>query len=123
MNYKVVVSYDGTNFHGWAKQANVVTVQQEIEKCLSQFFNTSILIQGSGRTDAHVHAIGQVFNFHAKTQIKPKVLLKALNETICPGIHFQSISVVDGLFHARFGAISKTYHYIIELNHFDLFRQ
>lgn len=122
INYKVVVGYDGTLFHGWAKQKNVRTVQQEIEELLFKIFNERITIFGSGRTDAYVHAIGQVFSFKVKNNnLKPEKILEILNVIKPSDISFKSIKKVSNNFHARFSSKLKIYEYIINLNKENVF--
>mgnify|MGYP001082133978 CR=1 FL=1 len=114
MNYRAVVRYNGRRYFGWQKQINEITIQGEIEKRLSTIFNEEIIIHGSGRTDAKVHAHGQVFNF--KAPLFPVRKLKyALNRMLPPDIEILSLSKVAEYFHARFSAIGKTYEYLIYL--------
>lgn len=122
-NYKVKVSYDGTNFSGWAKQNNVRTVQDEIENTLSKIFETKIKIFGSGRTDKYVHAMDQCFNFKAKTNIPFNFLKSVINSKLPNDININSVKIVDNSFHARFSITSKTYLYKINIDKFNLFEQ
>ena len=78
-NLKLTVEYDGTNFSGWQIQKDRRTVQEEIEKALEKILKEKVSITGSGRTDAGVHAIGQVANFKTEKQIKPQELLFGIN--------------------------------------------
>lgn len=112
-NFKIIIEYDGTNFFGWQKQPDTKTVQGEIEKTLSLILNQEIKITGSGRTDAGVHAVGQVANFNADTNILPKKLKAALNSLIKDPIVIRDCHLVADSFHARYNAISKEYHYFI----------
>ncbi|MBU0463508.1 MAG: tRNA pseudouridine(38-40) synthase TruA [Proteobacteria bacterium] len=112
-NFKIIIEYDGTNFFGWQKQPDTKTVQGEIEKALSLILNQEIKITGSGRTDAGVHAFGQVANFHADTDILPKKLKAALNSLIKDPIVIRDCHLVADSFHARYNAVSKEYHYFI----------
>ncbi len=112
-NFKIIIEYDGTNFFGWQKQPDTKTVQGEIEKALSLILNQEIKITGSGRTDAGVHAFGQVANFHADTNILPKKLKAALNSLIKDPIVIRDCHLVADSFHARYNAVSKEYHYFI----------
>lgn len=122
MNYKIAVSYDGTMFHGWAKQKNVRTVQQEIETLLSKVFNKNITINGSGRTDSYVHAIEQVFSFKVKNNnITPHKLLNILNKIKPNDIRFISVKKINDKFHARFSSKLKTYQYVINLGRENVF--
>ncbi|MBF0573635.1 MAG: tRNA pseudouridine(38-40) synthase TruA [Desulfamplus sp.] len=117
-NFKIIVEYDGTHFDGWQVQKKGITVQGELEKALSMILNQPIKVIGSGRTDAGVHAIGQVANFHAaidnvKLDIISQTILKGLNSIIKTPIIIKSCNTVDPYFHARYNAISKEYHYHI----------
>ena len=112
-NFKLIIEYDGTNFFGWQKQPDTKTIQGEIEKALSLVLNQEIKIAGSGRTDAGVHAFGQVANFHAETDILPKKLKAAMNSLIKDLIVIRDCHVVADSFHARYSAVSKEYHYFI----------
>jgi len=117
-NFKLLIEYDGTPFSGWQVQNNCITVQGELEKTLSIILNRKIRITGSGRTDAGVHAAGQVANFHADTGINCKDLKKGLNSMIKSPIVIKDCCTVPNDFHARFNAVSKEYHYHI-LNRHD----
>jgi len=112
-NFKIIIEYDGTEFSGWQKQKNETTVQGEIEKALSLMLNQEIRIFGSGRTDAGVHAFGQVANFHADTGIVAQDLKKGVNSLIKQPIVIRECTIVNDNFHARYSAISKEYHYVI----------
>lgn len=116
-----VVSYKGTKFLGWQKQPTVITVQGEIEKCLSKVFNKEIIIFGSGRTDAGVHAYGQTFTFDADKEVDLNKLCFSINRMIDKDIKILSFESVDDDFHARFSAKSKTYLYKIRLGIKDPF--
>lgn len=112
-NFKIVIEYDGTHFYGWQKQPQKKTIQGEIEKGLSRILNQDIRISGSGRTDAGVHAFGQVANFHAETTLLPQDIKKGLNSVIKNPIVIRECSIADDDFHAQYHAISKEYHYFI----------
>ncbi len=112
-NFKLVIEYDGTPFFGWQRQKDKKTIQGEIENALSIMLNQEINISGSGRTDAGVHAFGQVANFHAETRIMPAKIKKGLNSLIKDPITIKNCHLVSSNFHARYNAKSKEYHYII----------
>lgn len=112
MRYKAVVKYVGTNYYGWQKQTNEVTVQGEIEERLSRIFNQEIVIHGSGRTDRYVHAYGQVFHFDAPTYPLRK-LRYSLNKMLPETIEILKLNKAADNFHARLDARSKTYEYIV----------
>ena len=120
-----VVAYKGTKFFGWEKQPDQVSIQEEIEKAISQILNAPISIYGSGRTDAGVHAKGQTFHFDIEEEKYPADELKyRLNCVLPASIKILSLEyLVDGEdFHARFSAVSKEYQYRISLNAKNPFR-
>ena len=117
MRILATVSYKGTNYQGWQKQTNAPSVQEEIEKVLSQILNTPISIYGSGRTDAGVHAEGQRFHFDInKENIDIDRLRYSANCLLPKDIYIKEMKVVDNDFHARFNAKEKVYKYIIRFN-------
>ena len=79
MNVKLTVEYDGTNYHGWQVQANCVSIQEVLEKAVSTFVGSPTHVSGSGRTDAGVHALGQVANFVTERDFHPYKILRGLN--------------------------------------------
>jgi tRNA pseudouridine38-40 synthase len=112
-NFKLIIEYDGSAYHGWQRQKKDRTVQQEIENALSTMMNRAISVNGSGRTDAGVHALGQTANFKCRTTLSPGVFLKGLNSLLPDDIVIKTCSPVDSSFHARYDARSKTYFYTI----------
>ncbi len=112
-NIKLTIEYDGTNFHGWQKQPGLRTVQEEIEECLLAILKENITISGAGRTDAGVHAIGQVANFYTDKTIKCEELYMAINSIIPKDITILNVEEVDENFHARKSAKAKHYRYVI----------
>ncbi|MGE4357674.1 MAG: tRNA pseudouridine(38-40) synthase TruA, partial [Candidatus Omnitrophota bacterium] len=119
-NFKLVIEYEGTNYHGWqiqnrksGKSAKIKTVQEEIEGALRKIFKKEIKLIGSGRTDSKVHALGQVANFKCDTNLKPLNILNALNSYLPSDIRVLSVKEVKNNFHARFSAKAKVYRYII----------
>jgi len=112
-NFKIVVEYNGRKFSGWQIQKDRITVQSELEKALSTILNQNIKITGSGRTDAGVHAYGQVANFHAKTNLSADQIKNGVNSIIKDPIVIKNCDLVHNSFHARYDAISKEYHYHI----------
>ena len=116
-----ICSYNGTNYQGWAKQPNKDTIQGMIESCLSSFFNREITIQGAGRTDAGVHAIGQRFHFDVDVdEIDLDRLIYSLNMMLPPDISIEDMIEVEEDFHARFSAVEKVYGYSILLKSKDV---
>jgi len=112
-NVKLTIEYDGTNFSGWQKQPNGRTVQEEIEKALSELLKKEVKIYGSGRTDAGVHALGQVANFQDEFTIPVDRIPMALNGMLPQDISIRSAVEVNPSFHARYSAKGKKYIYKI----------
>ncbi|MGD0893138.1 MAG: tRNA pseudouridine synthase A [Terracidiphilus sp.] len=109
--WKLTLAYDGTDFSGWQIQPGEPTVQGELQAALGRVTGESPLPQGSGRTDAGVHALGQVASFELQANIPPDNLLRALNRTLPPSIRILESRTVRSTFHARHSAVAKTYEY------------
>ncbi|MBO4703620.1 MAG: tRNA pseudouridine(38-40) synthase TruA [Bacilli bacterium] len=114
-----VCSYKGTNYYGWQKQVGFISVQEKIEECLSKVYDSPINIQGSGRTDAGVHALKQYFHFVSEKEKDLKQLAYALNKMLPNDIKIISFTKVDDDFHARYNAKRKIYEYRILLTNKD----
>lgn len=113
-NICVTLQYDGSRYDGWQKQGNTDnTVQGRLEAMLSKLFSQEIEVNGSGRTDAGVHAVGQVANFHVDTPYGPGKILELMNSYLPKDIAVTDARIVDARFHARLNAKSKTYRYRI----------
>jgi tRNA pseudouridine38-40 synthase len=112
-NFKLTIEYDGTAYSGWQRQADDPTVQAEIELALAQMTRSKIAVIGAGRTDAGVHALGQVANFRCDTRLAPDAILEGLNSLLPPDIAIRDCCLMPEEFHARFAAKSKRYHYRI----------
>ena len=112
-NIKLVISYDGTAYHGWQTQLNKATIQGTIEKALGIIMKQKIDLTGSGRTDGGVHALGQVANFKADTKIPEDKIKIALNANLPRDIRILESVDVDMSFNSRFDALDKTYMYQI----------
>ncbi|MDE0316810.1 MAG: tRNA pseudouridine(38-40) synthase TruA [Candidatus Poribacteria bacterium] len=112
-NIKLVLEYDGTNYHGWQTQPNLPTIQGAVEEALAQLTKTSVRIVGAGRTDTGVHAEGQVANFHTDLQIPIVAFQKGLNTLLPRDIVVCAVTEVDADFHSRFSATSRRYRYTI----------
>ena len=110
-NWKVVVAYDGTDFSGWQIQPGEPTIQGEIQDALKRITGENPLPQGSGRTDAGVHALGQVASFVLQAPIPADNLRRALNRSLADAIRILDARLVDHSFHARHSATAKTYEY------------
>jgi tRNA pseudouridine38-40 synthase len=109
--WKLTLAYDGTDFRGWQVQPGETTVQGELQSALGRVTGESSLPQGSGRTDAGVHALAQVASFDLQAPIPPENLLRALNRTLPPAIRILEARTVRSTFHARHSAVAKTYEY------------
>lgn len=111
--FKMVIEYDGTGFFGWQRQKDRPTVQGKIEAILSRMLNQPVTIAGSGRTDAGVHAYGQVASFKADTALLPDRIKKGVNSMMKAPVVVRDCKVVPDGFHAQYSALSKEYHYKI----------
>jgi len=109
--WKLTLAYDGTGFRGWQVQPGERTVQGELQAALGRICGETPLPQGSGRTDAGVHALGQVASFALAAPIPPENLQFALNRTLPPAIRILEARIVPDTFHARHSAVAKTYEY------------
>lgn len=112
-NFKITIEYDGSLYHGWQRQPEDPSIQAEIEKALAVMTRQPVTLIGSGRTDAGVHALGQVANFHCDTRIPPEALQKGLNSLLPDDIVIRACVRVDDDFHARYDVKSKSYNYTI----------
>jgi tRNA pseudouridine38-40 synthase len=112
-NYKLVLSYDGTDFCGWQRQLDKRTVQGEVEEALARISREKITVSGAGRTDSGVHAQGQVASFRADLRLQDKELLPALNSLLPDDIKVISFGRAAPNFHARKSAKAKIYQYRI----------
>jgi len=113
VNYKLLLQYDGTDFHGWQIQEGHRTVQGELTNALSLIDGRSVNVHGSGRTDAGVHAEGQVASVEIERDIAPAKLRAAINGNIGRDVRVMTVETAANDFHARYSAIEKTYVYRI----------
>lgn len=113
MNYKLLLQYDGTDFHGWQIQRDLRTVQGELTRALSLIDGRDVVVHGSGRTDAGVHAEGQVANVEIQREIPATKLRNAINGNVGKDLRVLEAEVVSNEFHARYSALEKTYVYRI----------
>lgn len=114
LNYRLLIKYDGTRYNGWQRQgATDNTIQGKLEDVISKMCGTHIEITGSGRTDAGVHAIGQVANFKADTDLSVEEIKDYLNRYLPEDIAVSKVSIASERFHSRFCAKKKTYLYRI----------
>ena len=113
-NYRMVIQYDGTRYRGWQILGDSdVTIQGKLAAVISQMTGEEVSVIGSGRTDAGVHAIGQVANFHLQGNFDERELLAGLNRYLPEDIAVSSMELVDDRFHSRYQAVRKTYRYRI----------
>lgn len=111
-NFKIVLQYEGTRYQGWQKQESTDnTIQGRLEQLLGKMIGVETEIQGSGRTDAGVHALGQVANFHADTEMSCEEILEYMNRYLPDDIGVISIEEMPKRFHSRLNAVGKTYMY------------
>lgn len=110
---KLILEYDGTNYAGWQRQINALSVQQVLEDALSKLTDEAMSCTGSSRTDAGVHAIGQTVHFDTSSHIPAEKFSYALNTMLPSDIRVRASSEAAPDFHARFGAVRKQYRYLI----------
>ena len=112
-NFKLVVEYDGTDFHGWQRQPGMRTVQGTLEEAVDKIFGQEVTVNGAGRTDAGVHALGQVGNVVIDTTLSAYQIGKAVAANLPEDIHIKSVDEAAPDFHARFSARSRRYVYYV----------
>jgi tRNA pseudouridine38-40 synthase len=110
-HFKLTIAYDGTDFHGWQIQSNKPTIQGEIVNVLRRVTQESIILHGAGRTDAGVHALGQVASFRTQSALCAGEFQRALNALLPPTIRITAAEEVGPDFHARWSARGKIYRY------------
>jgi len=115
-NLKITLAYDGADFRGWQIQPGFPTAQGTLAECLGRITGESVLPQGSGRTDAGVHALAQVASVRVTSPVPERNLMVALNDILPPAIRVTGVEIVDDSFHARHSATAKTYRYRIHRN-------
>jgi tRNA pseudouridine38-40 synthase len=113
--FKLLIAYDGTDFSGWQVQKNGTSVANYIERVFKAIFKTEIRLIGASRTDAGVHAFGQVATFFTQLSLSSKVIERALQEAMPASIVIRSCQQVEPSFHPRFDVTQKTYHYTLYL--------
>ena len=111
--FKVTLEYDGTAYAGWQRQPNQPTIQEAVETAVRSISQTDIPVIAAGRTDAGVHALGQVVSFRTDKALAPDEWLRALNATLPPDISARAVELVADDFHARYSAVGKRYEYRI----------
>jgi len=114
-NYKLTIQYDGTRYNGWQRQGNTEnTIQGKLNEIIGKYLGEEVDVAGSGRTDAGVHAYGQVANFKTKKCLDKEKFLVEMNSYLPQDIRILKVEAVDERFHARLSAVSKTYEYVID---------
>lgn len=112
--YKIIIEYDGTNFVGWQRQENGLSIQEVIEDAILDATKEKVVIHGSGRTDAGVHALGQVAHFDLESDFDPKKLRLSINHFIGKNsVAILDVEKVHEEFHARFDSQKRYYKYVI----------
>lgn len=114
--YKILISYDGTNYAGWQVQKNGIAIQPLIQKGIETILRHPILLSASGRTDTGVHALGQVAHFDTDQDLSSRRFLYALNALLPSDIRIHHLEMVPSTFHSRYSALSKVYHYHLHLD-------
>ena len=112
-NIKLTIEYDGKEFNGWQKQPNKLNIQGEIERAIENITGEKVELNASGRTDAGVHALGQVANFKTESKIPIEKMAIAINSQVKNSIRIINAEEVDDSFHSRYNCKQKTYRYII----------
>jgi len=117
-NLRVLVAYDGSRFHGWQRQDGFLSVQEALEEAVEALSGQVVVVHGSGRTDAGVHALGQVASFHLDTRLDDERLLHALNAHLVEGVVLRRLETCAEEFHAQFSARGKRYVYRVQTARF-----
>lgn len=111
--FKLLIEYDGSNFHGWQRQKKDRTVQETIEKALAVMTREAVTLIGSGRTDAGVHALGQVAGFQTRSRLDAEAFFNGLNSLLPGDVVIRRCDRTHDTFHARFDVTAKRYRYHI----------
>ena len=112
-NIRLTIEYDGTNYSGWQIQPKNCTVQEALRNAIGNLTGETVHVQGSGRTDAGVHALGQVANFKTESTIPTEQMVMAINSELPPDIQVMEAEEASAEFHSQYDAKSKTYRYLI----------
>ncbi len=121
MRYKVTLAYNGNNYVGFQSQINGLAIQDAIEKAIKIIFKEDIRIIMASRTDAGVHAYGQVIHFDSEKKMDAYKLKGSLNALTPKDIHISKVEIVSNKFHCRFDVKSKTYEYLINVGEYNVF--
>lgn len=122
MRVKCIVSYDGSEFHGFQVQEKYRTVQGEIQKALKKINQKEVIIHASGRTDAKVHAVHQVFHFDTEKELPETQWKRAINHFMPNDIYILDAKYVEEDFHSRYSAAKKEYHYLLSTDEYSPFQ-
>jgi tRNA pseudouridine38-40 synthase len=118
-NVRLLIEYDGSGYHGWQRQKDRTTLQGIIEDRIFRITGEKAALIGASRTDAGVHAIGQVASFRTNSNLEPMTLQRALNATLPEDIRILNAEETKDAFHPRYDALSKSYFYIISNTNFS----
>ena len=122
MRVKCIVSYDGSRFHGFQVQNRELTLQGEIQKAIKKINEVETVIHASGRTDAKVHAVHQVFHFDTEKTLPEMQWKRAINHFLPNDIYILDAQYVDENFHSRYSALKKEYRYLLSTKEYDPFQ-
>ncbi|MCB1112826.1 MAG: tRNA pseudouridine(38-40) synthase TruA [Chlamydiales bacterium] len=114
--YKLTIAYDGSGYVGWQVQPNGVSIQEKLQEAVAIITRETNGVTGSGRTDAGVHALGQVAHLHTSSPLDCNKFRASMNGLLPPEIRVLDIEEVDNTFHSRYSAIGKVYHYHLYLD-------
>lgn len=113
VKYKLTLEYDGTGYRGWQTQQNARSVQGTLVQAAVEFFGQDVDVQGAGRTDAGVHALGQVAHLTVKSVKPPRKIREGLNDLLPAGINILNVELAAAGFHARHDAVARVYVYVL----------
>ena len=108
---RLIIEYDGTDYHGWQRQASAATIQGTIEAAITRISGERTAVSGAGRTDAGVHATAQVAHVETQAALDPQTWRRALNAVLPPDVKVIAVEHAPAGFHARFSAVGKRYRY------------
>lgn len=111
--YKITLEYDGSNYRGWQTQKNARSVQDTLITAAEKFLDAPVKVQGAGRTDAGVHALGQVAHLESSKKVHPESLRMGINDNLPASVNILKVENAPALFHARHHAVSRSYLYLI----------
>ena len=115
-NYRIIIQYDGSNYAGWQEQENANTIQETIKNSINTILREDVILIGSGRTDAGVHALGQVANFKIRQELDIYKFQHSLNSVLPDNISIRKTDKAEESFHSRFDAKKRSYLYFISKN-------